>query len=67
MSANRLVRVLAAVCAVGLLGGLAVGVWFLGEKSCKCQIMEYEENDDMFNVLVFVGHRFLAVVDNKQK
>ncbi|XP_064880506.1 transmembrane protease serine 5 isoform X2 [Oncorhynchus nerka] len=29
MSANRLVRVLAAVCAVGLLGGLAVGVWFL--------------------------------------
>nr|XP_046150116.1 transmembrane protease serine 5-like isoform X1 [Oncorhynchus gorbuscha] len=29
VSANRLVRVLAAVCAVGLLGGLAVGVWFL--------------------------------------
>ncbi|CAB1347966.1 unnamed protein product, partial [Coregonus sp. 'balchen'] len=29
MSAHRLVRVLAAVCAVGLLGGLAIGVWFL--------------------------------------
>ncbi|KAM6932759.1 transmembrane protease serine 5 [Lycodopsis pacificus] len=27
--AHRLVRLLAAVCAVGLLGGLAVGVWFL--------------------------------------
>uniref|UniRef100_A0AAZ3QQ40 Transmembrane protease serine 5 n=1 Tax=Oncorhynchus tshawytscha TaxID=74940 RepID=A0AAZ3QQ40_ONCTS len=27
--AHRLVRVLVAVCAVGLLGGLAVGVWFL--------------------------------------
>ncbi|KAK5868796.1 hypothetical protein PBY51_009773 [Eleginops maclovinus] len=27
--AQRLVRLLAAVCAVGLLGGLAVGVWFL--------------------------------------
>ncbi|XP_044210526.1 transmembrane protease serine 5 [Thunnus albacares] len=26
---HRLVRLLAAVCAVGLLGGLAVGVWFL--------------------------------------
>lgn len=29
--AHRLVRLLAAVCVVGLLGGLAVGVWFLGE------------------------------------
>ena len=67
MSANRLVRVLAAVCAVGLLGGLAVGVWFLGETSFKCQIMEYEENDGMFNVLMFVQYRFLAVVDEKQK
>ncbi|KAM4742700.1 transmembrane protease serine 5 isoform 4-T4 [Anableps anableps] len=27
--AHRLVRLLAAVCAVGLLGGLLVGVWFL--------------------------------------
>uniref|UniRef100_A0AAV2J5L6 Transmembrane protease serine 5 n=1 Tax=Knipowitschia caucasica TaxID=637954 RepID=A0AAV2J5L6_KNICA len=27
--AHRLVRFLAALCAVGLLGGLAVGVWFL--------------------------------------
>ncbi|XP_037123211.1 transmembrane protease serine 5 isoform X1 [Syngnathus acus] len=27
--ARRLVRPLAAVCALGLLGGLAVGVWFL--------------------------------------
>ncbi|CAB1434952.1 unnamed protein product [Pleuronectes platessa] len=27
--AHRLVRLLAALCAVGLLGGLAVGVWFL--------------------------------------
>ncbi|XP_027136260.1 transmembrane protease serine 5 [Larimichthys crocea] len=27
--AHRLVKLLAAVCAVGLLGGLAVGVWFL--------------------------------------
>ncbi|XP_056139688.1 transmembrane protease serine 5 [Lampris incognitus] len=27
--AHRLVRLLAAVCAVGILGGLAVGVWFL--------------------------------------
>ncbi|XP_034723549.1 transmembrane protease serine 5 isoform X2 [Etheostoma cragini] len=27
--AHRLVRLLAVVCAVGLLGGLAVGVWFL--------------------------------------
>ncbi|XP_041851355.1 transmembrane protease serine 5 isoform X2 [Melanotaenia boesemani] len=27
--ARRLVRLLAAVCAVGLLGGLVVGVWFL--------------------------------------
>ncbi|XP_054462137.1 transmembrane protease serine 5 [Anoplopoma fimbria] len=27
--AHRLVRLLAAVCAVGLLGGSAVGVWFL--------------------------------------
>ncbi|KAF7669822.1 hypothetical protein LDENG_00134100 [Lucifuga dentata] len=27
--AHRLLRLLAAVCAVGLLGGLAVGVWFL--------------------------------------
>lgn len=33
-SARRLVRLLAAVCAVGLLGGLAVGVWFLGESLC---------------------------------
>ncbi|KAG7243158.1 hypothetical protein INR49_016533, partial [Caranx melampygus] len=32
--AHRLVRLLAAVCAVGLLGGLAVGVWFLGESLC---------------------------------
>uniref|UniRef100_A0A3B3UVR3 Transmembrane serine protease 5 n=1 Tax=Poecilia latipinna TaxID=48699 RepID=A0A3B3UVR3_9TELE len=30
-AAHRLVRLLAAVCAVGLLGGLLVGVWFLGE------------------------------------
>lgn len=67
MSANRLVRVLAAVCAVGLLGGLAVGVWFLGKTSFKCQIMEYEENDDIFNVLMFMQYRFLAVVDEKQK
>ncbi|XP_029629091.1 transmembrane protease serine 5-like isoform X1 [Salmo trutta] len=29
VSAHRLVRVLVAVCGVGLLGGLAVGVWFL--------------------------------------
>ncbi|KAM8903303.1 LOW QUALITY PROTEIN: transmembrane protease serine 5 [Spinachia spinachia] len=27
--AHRLVRLLSAVCAVGLLGGLVVGVWFL--------------------------------------
>ncbi|XP_055008204.1 transmembrane protease serine 5 [Boleophthalmus pectinirostris] len=27
--AHRLVRCMAALCAVGLLGGLAVGVWFL--------------------------------------
>ncbi|XP_019729768.1 transmembrane protease serine 5 isoform X1 [Hippocampus comes] len=27
--AHRLVRLLAAVCALGILGGLAVGVWFL--------------------------------------
>lgn len=32
--AHRLVRLLAAVCAVGLLGGLVVGVWFLGESLC---------------------------------
>uniref|UniRef100_A0A3Q2XL89 Transmembrane serine protease 5 n=1 Tax=Hippocampus comes TaxID=109280 RepID=A0A3Q2XL89_HIPCM len=30
--AHRLVRLLAAVCALGILGGLAVGVWFLGEQ-----------------------------------
>lgn len=29
--AHRLVRLLTAVCAIGLLGGLAVGVWFLGK------------------------------------
>lgn len=28
-------RLLAAVCTVGLLGGLAVGVWFLGESMRK--------------------------------
>lgn len=33
--AHRLVRLLAAVCALGILGGLAVGVWFLGEQ-CVC-------------------------------
>ena len=33
-SAHRLLRLLAAVCAVGLLGGFAVGVWFLGESLC---------------------------------
>uniref|UniRef100_A0A3P8SH02 Transmembrane serine protease 5 n=1 Tax=Amphiprion percula TaxID=161767 RepID=A0A3P8SH02_AMPPE len=29
-----MVKLLAAVCAVGLLGGLVVGVWFLGESLC---------------------------------
>ncbi|XP_064158527.1 transmembrane protease serine 5 [Anguilla rostrata] len=29
VTAHRLVRVLAAVCAVGILGGVAVGVWFI--------------------------------------
>ncbi|KAJ8391246.1 hypothetical protein AAFF_G00095130 [Aldrovandia affinis] len=28
-TAHRLVRVLAAVCAVGILGGVVVGVWFI--------------------------------------
>lgn len=35
-SAHRLLRLLAAVCAVGLLGGFAVGVWFLGESLHCC-------------------------------
>ncbi|XP_077467109.1 transmembrane protease serine 5 isoform X2 [Stigmatopora argus] len=29
LQAHRLLRLLAAVCALGLLGGLAIGIWFL--------------------------------------
>ncbi|XP_077579019.1 transmembrane protease serine 5 [Stigmatopora nigra] len=29
LQAHRLLRMLAAVCALGLLGGLAIGIWFL--------------------------------------
>lgn len=46
-SAHRLLRLLAAVCAVGLLGGFAVGVWFLGESVC-CRLVSCHQRVETY-------------------